>query len=237
MPISLKLFQGVGCCQTNFAKGSIAGQEFLNSPHYLRIYGNESITPIDIFREVLQKDICEYYKIGEFLKSECKLDRLLYSFVFEEMVEVIRLIDHFYIGDDRDMYVETASELLGYAIESLCGNIDAYEFEPDVAHAIELSTFFCDDCEEVDTEKAASYIDEEIISDVEAEIDLQLSTLPDDIEYHQDYADHLIYSIFGTDDLVKSYLEYDGYDYDDYRESHGEYENPNSEIDYIFNRN
>lgn len=212
-------------------------QAFLNVPRYLRIYGNESITPIEIFREVLQNDICEFYKIGEFLTSERTLDQMLDAFVFEEMVEVIRLIDHFYNGDNRDSYVETASEQLKYAIESLCGNLDANEFDPDVDHAIEMSRYFNGEYEDIDTAKAASYIQDDIISDVEDEIDSQLSMLPEDIEHYQNYTDHLIYSIYGAEDLVNSYLEYDGYDYDDYRENLGGYENPNSEIDYIFNRN
>lgn len=212
-------------------------RSFLNSPCYFHIYGNESIAPIVLFREILQNDICEFYGIGEFLTSECILNQLLDAFCFDEMVEVIRLIDRFYGGTNRASFVEIVSEQLRYAIEDLCDNLDADEFEPDVGSAIEMSIFFNGDYEEVDTEKASSYINDDIISDVEDEINVHLSTLPDDIEHYQDYTEHLTFTIYGTEDLVNSYLEYDGYEYDDYFESRGVYNNPYSEIDYIFNRN
>ena len=209
---------------------------YLNTPSYFRIYGNESVYPIEIFRVIFQKDICEFYGIGEFLTSECDLEQMLNAFVFDEMVEVIGLVNRFYVGDIRDKFVETVSEQLRYAIESLCENLDADEFDPDVDHAIEMSRYFNGDYEDIDTAKAASYIEENIMSDVEDSIDMKLSMLPVDIQSCQDYTDHLTFSIYGAEDLVKSYLEYDGYDYDDYRESQGTYENPNAEIDYIFSR-
>ena len=113
--------------------------------------------------------------------------------------------------------------------------MDADEFDPDVEHAIEM---FCySDGEDIDEEKAVSYIWDEIISEVENEIDYQLSMLPEDIKCHQNYTDNLEYSINGTDDLIKSYYEYDNYDYEYYRESLAEYEDPDLEIDYIFDRN
>jgi len=212
-------------------------QAFLNSPHHLRIYGNESITPIEIFREVLQNDICEFYKIGEFLTGNGSLDHILNEFVFNEMVEVICLIDRFFTGDNRDEFVETASEHLGYAIQAYCNNLDADEFDPDVDHAIEMSRYAGEHYEGIDTSKAATYIEDDIISDVEDDIETKLSLLPTDIERYRDYTEKLTFYIYGAEDLVNSYLDYDGYDYDDYREGRGGYENPSSEIDYIFDRN
>ena len=211
-------------------------QSFLDAPCYLRIYGNESIYPIDIVRVIFQKDICDYYKIGDFLNSKCRLDCMLNSFVFNEIVEVIRLIDHFFNDDRRNVFIETASTQLGYAIEAYCENLDADDFDPDVYSAIEMSRYMEEHYEGIDTAKAASYIEDDIISDVEDEIDSQLSMLPEDIEHYKNYTEYLTYSIYGADDLVNSYLEYDGYDYDDYRETSGGYENANSEIDYIFDR-
>lgn len=36
-------------------------EAFLNDPGCLRIYGKDTISPIEIFRKVLQDDICEFY--------------------------------------------------------------------------------------------------------------------------------------------------------------------------------
>ena len=210
-------------------------QSFLNAPCSFRIYGNEPVSSIEIIRVIFQKDICNFYKIGDFINSKCRLDDMLNAFVFEEMVEVICLIDQFFDGKCRNVFVETASKQLGYAIKSYCEDLDVDDFDPDVDHAIEMSRYFNGAYEDIDTTKAASYIEDDVISDVESEIDLQLSMLPKDIEQYKNYTNHLTYSIYGAEDLVNSHLEYDGYDYDDYRETRG-YENPNSEIEYIFDR-
>lgn len=211
-------------------------QEYLNNPRSLRIYGKDSITPIEIFKEVLQNDICEFYKIGDFLNNKCTLDDMLNAFVLNEMVEVICMLEHFFDRDNRETFLDTVSEQLNYAIQAYCEDLDADDFDPDVEGAIDMSRYFNGDYEDVDTSKAESYIIDDIISTVEDEIDTQLSMLPDDIQHYKNYTDHLTFSIYGAEDLVTSYLEYDGYDYDDYHESRRGYENPNTEIDFIFNR-
>ena len=210
---------------------------FLDTPHYLRIYGNEAIAPIDITKMILQEDICNFYRIGDFLNSTCTLDDMLNRFTFNEMIEIICLIDHFFNGDNRDLFIETASEQLGYAIQAYCENLEADDFNPDVDSAIRMSLYFNGECEDVDTAKAASYIEGDIILTIENEIDSQLSMLPEDIKHHQNYTEYLTYSIYGIENLVDSYFEYDGYDCDDYYEIRGSYKNANSEIDYIFDRN
>ncbi len=210
-------------------------QSFLNAPCNLQIYGNESIASIEIIRVIFQKDICSYYNIEDFMNNKCRLDDMLNAFVFEEMVEVICLINKFFNGECRDVFVETASEQLGDSIQSYCWDLDVDDFDPDVDHAIEMSRYFNGEYEDIDTTKAASYIEDDVISDVEDEIDSQLAMLPEDIEQHKNYTKHLTYSIYGAEDLINSHLEYDGYDYDDYRETRG-CENPNLEIEYIFDR-
>ena len=212
-------------------------RSYLNAPSHLRIYGNESVFPIRISRAILQEDICTFYGIGDFLTSKCDLEQMLNAFVFDEMVDVIGLINHFYNGDARKEFVKIASKQLRYAIESLCENLDADEFDPDVDHAIEMSRYFNGDYEDIDTTKAATYIEEDIMSDVEDSIEKSMSTLPVDIRSCQDYTAHLNFSIYGAEDLVNSHLEYDGDDYKDYLETHGVSENPTTEIDFIFNRN
>ena len=48
--------------------------------------------------------------------------------------------------------------------------------------------------------------------------------------------DKLSFSIYGAENMVDSYLDYDGYDYDYYRESRVESVQSVSEIEYIFDR-
>ena len=213
-------------------------QSFLKAPYYLCIYGKETITSIEIFKELFQNDsICEFYRIGDFLKSKSSLEKMLDNFAFDEKVEVIHLIDHFYSGDNRASFVETASKQLRCAIERLCEDLNADEFEPDINRAIELSKYFDGDYADINVEKATCYIEDDIVSDIEDIIDSKLSTLPDDIKHHQNYTDNLIYSIYGVEELLNSYFEDDGYDYDYHENFYDGYEDSNSEVDYIFNRN
>lgn len=213
-------------------------QSFLKTPYYLCIYGKEAITSIEIFKELFQNNsICEFYRIGEFLTSKSSLEKMLDTFAFDEMVEIIRLIDHFYSGDNRVSFVETASKQLRCAIERLCEDLDADEFDPDINQAIELSKYFDGYCADIDVEQATCYIEDDIVSDIEDIIDSKLSTLPDDIKHHQNYTDNLTHSIYGVEELLNSYFEDDGYDYDYHEDFHDGCEDSDSEVDYIFNRN
>ncbi len=211
-------------------------QDYLAFPRPLHIYGNTSIFPIEVFRLLFSHDVCDFYNLGACITTEDILGQMLNVFDLDEMVETIRLVNRFFDGENRDVFIETASEQLRYAIEKYCGSIDADEFDVDVDHAIEMSRYAEEHYEGVDISKAVSYLEDDIISDVEDEIEMKLVSLPMDIESYRDYTDHLTFSIYGVEDLVNSYLEYDGYDYDDFHEHYGNYDDADSEIDYIFNR-
>lgn len=211
-------------------------QDYLAFPRPLHIYGNTSILPVEIFRLLFSNDICDFYKIGDYITSTGILDQMLNVFDLDAMVETVLLVNRFFNGDNRNAFIEIVSDQLRYAVEEYCGNIDADEFDVDVDHAIEMSRYADEHYEGVDISRAVSYLEDDIISDVEDEIEMKLASLPMDIESHRDYTDRLTFSIYGVKDLVNSHLEYDGYDYDDYREQYGNYDNADSEIDYIFNR-
>ena len=215
-------------------------QAFLKNPCCLCLGEKKSITSIEIFKELFQNDfICEFYRIGEFLSSKSSLEKMLDDFTFDEKVEVIRLIDHFYSGDNRASFVETVSKQLRCAIEFLCEDLDADEFDPDISQAIARAQYFDGDCIDFDVQEAISYIEDDIVSSIQNEIALQLSTLPDDIKYYQNYTDNLMYSIYGAEELINSHFEYDGYDcdYDYHEDFHDRYGNAELEVDHIFNRN
>ncbi len=225
-------------CQNNIHDHTYAPyiKGFLDCPCYFSIYGNYAIPPIIIFREIFKKDICDFYKIGEFITNECLLDTMLIAFVFDNMIEVIRTIDRYFIGEKRNEFIKICSEMLGVAIDSFCGNLDADEFDPDVDYAIDMSRCGGDNYDGIDISKAASYIEDDIISEVEDDIRSYLSMLPTDIEQYRDYTKNLEFYIYGAEDLVNSYLAYDYDDYEHYREQHQDYEDSHAEIDYIFSR-
>lgn len=209
---------------------------YLAFPKPLHIYGNTLIPPIKFFRLIFSKDICDFYKISDYIVNERTLDQMLNVFDLDDMIETIHLINHFFEDKNRDTFIKIASDHIRYAIEAYCEDIDADEYDVDVEDAIEKSRYDHGHYEDVDISKAVLYLEDDIMSDVEDEIEMKLLSLPKDIEAYQDYTDQLTISIYGAEDLVNSYLESDGNDYDDYHEHYDSYDDSNLEIDYIFNR-
>lgn len=205
-------------------------RKFLAYPRSLHIYGNIIIHPIEIFKLIFRIDIFDFYKLGDYIVDKYTLDKMLDVFDLDDMVETICLISDFVDDADRDTFVETVSESLRYAIEAYCEDIDADELNVDVDYAIEMSM----SSYEVDIDQAVSYLEDDIISEVEDEIKMKLSSLPTDIKTYQDYTSQLSFSIYGVEDLVNSHLGND--DHDDFYERYDKFKDSDSEIDYIFNR-
>jgi hypothetical protein len=107
-------------------------QGYLSKPKYLRIYKEDFIWAIKIIKEVFKNNVCEFYMIREYLNNTCALDNLLKAFDLKEMVDVIRILDHFFDRDKREMYIDTVSNQLNCAIQDYWENLDAYDFDPDV---------------------------------------------------------------------------------------------------------
>ena len=207
---------------------------FLNNPVSLHIYGKSTIMSIEIFRLLFKEEICKYYNIGERLYEECSLEQMLERFDFDALIEAIQMIDPFYQGANRPNFVRAASDRLGMAIELYCGDINADEFDFDVGYAVEIARYDGKYSCGVDVDKAASYLEEEIIVDVAGDIETKLSLLPQEIEDYQDYDRYMNFAIYGAKDMVNSYLS-DDIDYDFY-EFPNHYDDPDLEIDFIFNR-
>lgn len=210
---------------------------FLNNPCPYKSYRNEIVCADDITKGILQKDICDYYCIKDFLNSECNYARMLYPFAFEEMVEVLCRIECYIAAEKREEFVSVASSQLQDVILEYCSDLDADDFSPDVEGAIEYARYNNGDYEGIDIACAIRDIEDEIISIVEEEIDEALESLPADIGYHHDYKKNIDYCIFGTEDIVNSYLDtYEDYDDDEHPIAHGDYQHSGSEIDRIFDR-
>lgn len=208
---------------------------FLNAPYYLRVYENDSVSPIQTVRQIFQNEFCAYYKIGGHLNTNCNLEYMLSSFEFSELIELILLIDRFFSDNTREDFICYAAGELRNAIQTQCEDLDADDFDPDVDSALESSRYYNGIYCDVDTEKAESEIYESIVSDVEAEIESLLLTLPEDIQNYCDYTRGLVFSVNGISELVHSYLAADN-DYDDYRETPTASDGFIEEIDHMFNR-
>lgn len=210
-------------------------RDFLTFPRSLHIYGSTIIHTIEIIQFILNKENFDFYQIGDYIVDEGTLYEMLNALDLDDVVKTICLISRFVDDEDRDSFVEFVSERLRYAIEKYCDDINADEFDIDVEYAIERSRYVDEHDESIDLDEAVSKLENDIISVVLDEIEMKLSLLPTDIETYQDYTSRLSFSIYGVKDLVNSHLGVDGY-YENFYEHYGNYNNSDSEIDYIFNR-
>lgn len=210
---------------------------YLNNPSPLRIYDNLHIKTIDIIKLLFDNELCKIYKIDDLILDYTVLDNILNIFDFDDMVEVIRLIDKFYSGANRSDFLKTVSSQLKNAIDEYCLDINAYDFDLDIHGALINATYYDEHCESFDINQAVTYLEDEIISDVEDEIDNKLSLLSQDIRSFKNYTYALSFSIYGTEDLVQAELDYE-YDYDDefYRNHNNDNMDSDIEIDAMFNR-
>ena len=65
---------------------------------------------------------------------------------------------------------------------------------------------------------------------------MELMLLPIDIVTYRDYTDKLSFPICNVEYLIDSYLDDDRDSSDNYHEDYVNYDNSDTEIDYIFNR-
>lgn len=209
---------------------------FINKPCRIYPYKTGYILPVENFKGIICEDICKFYKVAEFLTNECKVAQMLSYFDFDDMVEVICMIEGFFSGGMRDRFVKTASEQIRNAIEVMCGSLDAYDFNPDCSNAIEASWCGDEHYDSIDTSHAVSYIEDAIVEAAEDDIDRMLALLPIDIRYYMDYTDELYFCVYGAENYVDEYLNED-FDFDKIIENRVVYENPGDEIEHIFNRN
>ena len=150
------------------------------------------------------------------------------------MVEFICLIEKLFNNEQRKFFIKVVAEQLSDSIQIYCEDLDIDEFYVDLDFAIKTSSSFNGEYNDIDIQAAVSYIEEKIESDVLDEIELKISRLPEDIMQHHDFTDNISFSIRGTEELVYSYLKSD--DYEDYYEERINYDDSNSEVDYIFDR-
>lgn len=209
--------------------------KYLARPEHLKIYGNVAITPIKIFRLIFSMNVCDFYKIDYYMVNEIELEEMLNYFDFEDMTEIICLVNPFFNNINRDTFVETASDYVKSSIDKYCENIDADEFDLDfdIDRAIEK---FCysDEYNDINISEAVSYLEDIIIAEVNDKIESKLSSLPTDIEEYQNYTDHLSFSIYGVKELIESQLDSHRSNYGNYYTHHENYGDMDLEIDFIF---
>lgn len=210
---------------------------YLLNPRVLKIYGNTRIPYFRIIKPLFDENVCNFYKLKDFVYDINNLESLLSIFDIDEMTEFVKLIDKFFTDDNRDVFIQLTSEYLQTAINDYCSDIDADEYDAYVDNAISMSSCYDEELGEMDVDigEAVEYIEDDIISDVIDEIEDKLSNLPKDIQEYKEYTQNLTFDIWGVEELVVSALDVSDYD-TEFHEHSRNLEKSDNEIDYIFNR-
>lgn len=182
-------------------------QAFFKSPQSLFIGDKEVASLIDIFRNILQKDFCEFYGIREFLMKECSLEQIFELFELGDLVEFICLIDKFYRDDSRIQFIEIVLEQLRYAITSYSGGFDIDKFDIDVGAIVQSSCYLSDrGDEEISITKAVEYLQDKVFDLVLADVEEKCSELPNDIKRKLDCFENIEFPDVDLKDVIDSWL-------------------------------
>lgn len=203
-------------------------QSYLDSPVSLYLKEYSEVDCLEIMKGLLDVEICEFYKLDEYIREKVNLDTLFKIFDLEELIVLINRLNPIFTGEKRCEFIEKSIEAIENAIDDFANNISADEYGPDMDFAVRSASeehYF-------DLDKAVSYIEEDVIDAAKYEIEAMLEQLPEDIEISKDFLREVIFCVDGAEDEIQSYMA-DYYSDEEYRASSEDYE---TEIDYMFNR-
>ncbi len=210
-------------------------QRYLDAPSSLLLYGRSAYKPAEIFREIFQDELMSYYHLLDYISNREALRRILDGDDIDDILCTIELLDEYFAGPRRSMFVAVAIQQLRCAIKYYCYNLNANEFFVDIDEAVRKARY--DDDDEVrsgfDMDEAVLYIEAEIREEAERDIRSKLWMLAHDIREWERYSDCLSCCfITGAEEMLESYLagppkRYGGAGLD---------EDEQEQIDRMFNR-
>lgn len=209
-------------------------QSFLTHPFSLYFRGYAEIGSFELIKTLFNdKSAINYYGVIKYLSDFESLKSFLTYFYIDDLIYVIGILDNFFYGENRQIFIRASQTALKSAIDDYCDYIDADDYDPDVMNVTNSATVITEYGNETDVYEAASCIEEEVAETVKQEIYDKIRDLPEDIDLGYEYIDDLIIDVSGADILVDSYLDENDED-EGYNEP--ESQKDDSEIDYIFDR-
>ncbi len=211
-------------------------RKFINKPVSWRHLSRVPLDPIVVCRFIFENDTCRFYEIDEYISDEKVMIHLISKMPIADMFELVCLMESLFEGEKRKIFIETISALLNDEMECYCSDIDISNLDVDIEYAIEKAENRAESFDDI-VYKAVSYIDDEIISDVENELYRLISTLPSDICEHLNSVENLPISTWGVEEAVREHLKLQHSDeYDAWIAKRYEDGTENTEIDLIFSR-
>ncbi len=209
---------------------------YLSNVKSVNIYEKQVVLPIEIFEDLLDDDVCTFYKIDGFLSDFDILKKALSVFDLRDLVDAINYCYNVY--KNKEGFISICQNVIREVIKLYCDCVDVDEFDLDIQELIEDSydVIYCGDEEyykELDKYTLTDNIESSVKEMVKDEILECLSKLPAELCMLASLIDDVYIDVSGAGDLADSYIKNDSYDDDRYTESP---KSDYSEIDLIFNR-
>lgn len=209
---------------------------YLSNLKTVNIFEKQVLLPVEIFENLLDDDVCAFYKIDVYLADFDILKKALSVFDLTDLVDAINYCYNLY--KDKEGFISVCLNVIREAIESYCDYVDVDEFDLDIQELIEDSydVIHYGDGEyykELDKYALEDNIERSVEEMVKDQILEYLSKLPDELCKPSSFIDDVYIYVSGAGDLAESCLKHDDYDDDRYT---GSLNSDYSEIDLIFNR-
>lgn len=203
-------------------------QAYLSDVRSVDLYDKSRIQPINILQNLLKEDLVAFYQIGILLKDELFLMEFLDKFQFDDLVDILILINGYFTGEERKHFTELVKEIILDKVEWYCTDVPAENYDIDVneiVNSCQRDEYIHDD--EIE-EEIEIQVSELVINDVRDYLD----KLPPDMIIDKKLEDIDI-TINGAKALVDEYFT--DFDYDPEMYYDRDFVETN-EIDLIFDR-
>lgn len=209
-------------------------EKYMSAPESMFDYKGKYITFPDIYIMMLENDVGAFYQINSIIRDFSKLEDMFYMLTLEEQVIFINQIDTLFDGIERSTYIKTIEEAINEAVDWICCNVSADEYDVDVSHIIDYYCYKAEDTGHIDVDAAIEEVDRRIAEQVVDSINDILSRLSSGICDIENVLDDKCICVDGSASIVEAYLtdDYPDFYYEEYRER--DFDVP--EIEYIFER-
>lgn len=205
---------------------------YLRDHSPLVINSRHVVSSYSILKRLLTPYLIYFYELKEFLYDDTGLCELFVGLSYENMVDIVLLIEGLYTGERRRAFIECVSGVLNDKVNLHYNYIDAYDYDYYiyVDSAIQSATYILPDGDTYfDYGDAVGSVENEIRDVIESSIKDVLDMLPTDILSYYDILGNMSLEIERADELVDDYLNND----EDEDDGYGDDEEDMSEDDEI----
>ncbi len=207
---------------------------YLCTPTALLIRHQEFHKKDKIIKELLTSDNISFYQLNDAIAIN-QLEKILENLTFMDLVDFVKLLNPLFSDSKREAYLQISSSLITEAIERLCEDVDAGDYDYDISNALNYVESQYNGTEEMDDfdflNEVEAYIEDDIRTDIIIDIKNSICCLSEDLQKRIKFDDQHSVNVYGARRIAEAYLADENYD-DDYIERGDQWD----EIDTLFHK-